>query len=138
MVFAMQTKKMVVLDHSTPETSKKQSTNHPTCQRSILSGKLDFQDSFKRNQTNLSQIKSKGGSKFFQKFGKQLQLQQRDGRKNNRFEYFLCYLTKFCCNRSLVVISQLEVDPQCNGASLFIDLVLQVDGTKNRRERRGS
>ena len=25
------------------------------------------------------------------------------------------------------------MDPQCNGASLFIDLVLQVDGTKNRR-----
>ena len=27
------------------------------------------------------------------------------------------------------------MDPQCNGASLFIDLVLQVDRNKNRREK---
>ena len=27
------------------------------------------------------------------------------------------------------------MDPQCNGASLFIDLVLQVDRGKNRREK---
>ena len=29
------------------------------------------------------------------------------------------------------------MDLKCNGASLFIDLVFQVDGTKNRGERRG-
>ena len=27
------------------------------------------------------------------------------------------------------------MDPQCNGTSLFIDLVLQVDRNKNRREK---
>ena len=37
-------------------------------------------------------------------------------------------LTKFCCNRSLAVRSQLVVDPCCKGLILFIDLFLRRSG----------
>ena len=39
-------------------------------------------------------------------------------------------LTKFCCNRSVAVRSQLVVDPQCKGVSLFIDIFLRRKGGK--------
>ena len=37
-------------------------------------------------------------------------------------------LTKFCCNRSVAVKSQLVVDPQCKGVTLFIDLFFRRKG----------